>query len=189
MHNIIYKICFAVLLSQLAANVYAADINAGKSKAAICQACHGSVGISNNPLWPNLAGQSSAYLEVQLKNFKSEVRLNPIMKPIADGLNDTDIQNLAAYFSSLPGKPSTAEAVVSKQGKEKTAMCMGCHGENLLGKALFPKLAGQQSQYLYKQLQDFKNGARKAMHMNAIAQSLSDEDAKIITAYIANLPN
>ena len=73
----------------------------GKAKAAVCAACHGPKGISNNPLWPNLAGQKEAYLIKQIKAFKSGDRKEPTMLPMVANLTEDDIKNLAAYFSSL----------------------------------------------------------------------------------------
>jgi cytochrome c553 len=66
-----------------------------------CNACHGEKGISNNNLWPNLAGQKKDYLIKQLKNFRSEERKDPVMNPMTKTLSDDDINNLAEYFSSL----------------------------------------------------------------------------------------
>jgi cytochrome c553 len=80
----------------------AGDANAGKSKAAVCAGCHGPNGVSNNPVWPNLAGQKEGYLVAQLKAFREGSRSNPLMSPMAKPLSDADIDNLAAYFSSLP---------------------------------------------------------------------------------------
>ncbi|HYY16633.1 MAG TPA: c-type cytochrome, partial [Gammaproteobacteria bacterium] len=58
-------------------------------------------GKSANELWPNLAGQRAAYLAKQLKAFRSGTRTDPMMSPMAKPLTDADIENLAAYFSSL----------------------------------------------------------------------------------------
>ena len=77
------------------------DAKAGKAKAAGCAGCHGAAGISANPMWPNLAGQKEAYTVKQLKAFKDGSRKDPMMGPMAKPLNDTDIANLAAYYSSL----------------------------------------------------------------------------------------
>jgi len=79
----------------------AADVEAGKASAATCSACHGAAGISANPQWPNLAGQKDAYLVKQLKAFRSGERKDPLMGPMAAKLSDDEIENLAAYFSSL----------------------------------------------------------------------------------------
>lgn len=76
-------------------------IEAGKKKAVICASCHGNNGMSNSPLWPNLAGQKSAYLEKQLKDFKTGARKDPMMTAYATMLTDEEIKDLAAYYASL----------------------------------------------------------------------------------------
>jgi cytochrome c553 len=80
----------------------AADVAAGKAKAMMCAACHGPAGVSSNPMYPNLAGQKANYIVKQLKDFKSGARSNsPLMPPMAKSLSDSDMENVAAYFSSL----------------------------------------------------------------------------------------
>lgn len=78
----------------------AGDIEAGKAKSAICASCHGPTGISMSPLWPNLAGQKEQYLIKQIKAFRDGTRQDPMMAPMVAALTDTDIENLAAYYSS-----------------------------------------------------------------------------------------
>jgi cytochrome c553 len=77
------------------------DAAAGKTKAAVCAACHGMEGISSNDIWPNLKGQKYGYLVKQLKALRDGTRTDPMMSPMAKPLSDEDIENLAAYFSSL----------------------------------------------------------------------------------------
>lgn len=77
------------------------DAAAGKQKAMLCAACHGANGISNNDIWPNLAGQKYGYLVKQIKAFRDGDRVDPSMQPMVKPLTDTDIENLAAYYSSL----------------------------------------------------------------------------------------
>lgn len=79
----------------------AGDAAAGKEKAASCAACHGADGTSPNDMWPNLKGQKEGYLKKQLKAFRDGDRSDPMMSPMAQPLTDEDIDNLAAYFSSL----------------------------------------------------------------------------------------
>jgi cytochrome c553 len=81
--------------------VVAGDAAAGKEKSAACTGCHGINGISNNPMWPNLAGQQEGYLVKQLHAFREGVRDDPLMTPMAKTLSDSDIDNLAAYYSNL----------------------------------------------------------------------------------------
>jgi len=77
------------------------DEKLGKTKSLECASCHGSKGISYGPLWPNLAGLSSAYIEKQLKDFRSEKRENAMMNLYAKPLSDEDIKHLSAYYGSL----------------------------------------------------------------------------------------
>lgn len=79
----------------------AADVSAGKTKSAMCAACHGAAGISAVASYPNLAGQKAPYIEKQLKAFRSGSRSDPVMSAMAKPLSDADIANLAAYFASL----------------------------------------------------------------------------------------
>lgn len=83
----------------------AADIAAGKAKSTLCAACHGPNGISISDMWPNLAGQKEAYLKKQIKAFRDGIRQDPNMQPMVANLTDEDIDNLAAYYHSLPVAP------------------------------------------------------------------------------------
>jgi cytochrome c553 len=66
-----------------------------------CFACHGANGKSNNDLWPNLAGQKTAYLVKQMQDFKDAKRSDPLMSPMAQNLTSKEMESLAAYFSKL----------------------------------------------------------------------------------------
>lgn len=81
--------------------VSAGDAVAGKERAAVCVGCHGSDGIGTSPLWPNLRGQKLAYLVKQLKAFRDGSRVDSTMGPMAKGLSDQDIEDLATYYSGL----------------------------------------------------------------------------------------
>ena len=91
----------ATALSVSAFGALAGDIAAGKARSMSCAGCHGANGISNSPMWPNLAGQKEAYLASQLQMYKDGRRANAMMSPMAKGLSDADIANLAAYYASL----------------------------------------------------------------------------------------
>lgn len=83
----------------------AGDPEAGKAKAAVCAACHGQNGIAQIPGYPNLAGQNEAYLVSALKAYKNKQRNGgqaAVMQGQAMGLSEEDINNLAAYYASLP---------------------------------------------------------------------------------------
>lgn len=102
-HLLVAAIAGASLVVSAAAGA-AGDAAAGKSKSAVCAACHGADGNSANPMWPSLAGQHAPYLVKQMKDFKSGARKDPVMAPMAKPLSDQDIENLAAYFASQKQK-------------------------------------------------------------------------------------
>lgn len=95
------KLIVSSALLTLSLSSGAADIEAGKAKAAGCQGCHGAAGISAMDMWPNLAGQKAGYLARQLEAFRDGSRGDAMMAGQAKGLSDADIVNLAAYYSSL----------------------------------------------------------------------------------------
>jgi cytochrome c553 len=101
MKKVIVATLSSLLLVSATVSSAAGDAAAGKAKAAVCAGCHGANGISMAPIYPNLAGQKEAYLVAQLKAFRDGSRANAIMAPMAKPLSDADIDNLAAYYSSL----------------------------------------------------------------------------------------
>lgn len=88
-------------LLALAQPALAADAAAGKARAKQCAVCHGIDGIARIPIAPHIAGESSVYLETQLKAFRSGKRVHEIMSVIAKDLTDADIADLAAWYSSI----------------------------------------------------------------------------------------
>lgn len=95
------KLVITFLAATLSVGALAGDPVAGKAKSMTCAGCHGINGISNNGMWPNLAGQKEPYLVSQLKQFRDGQRNNAMMTAMAKGLSDADIANLAAYYSNL----------------------------------------------------------------------------------------
>jgi cytochrome c553 len=93
---------FVAIMSIVAtADVHAGDVMAGRQKAQMCQACHGTDGLSKVPEAPNIAGQVETYLVTQLKAFKAGTRKNESMSVVVSTLSDQDIENLAAYFAAI----------------------------------------------------------------------------------------
>jgi cytochrome c553 len=189
----------AILL--FAGSAFAAgDVAAGKARATACAACHGPEGKPVAGVFPALAGQSADYLMRQLHNFKSGARQNDIMKAQAAGLSDRDIQNLAAYFSSLPPRDGAAtDPARVKQGeriyrggiaKNGVAACMSCHGPSGAGiPSRFPRVSGQLAGYAEQQLLAFKSGARKSDGniMTDIAFRMSEGDIRAVADYMSGL--
>lgn len=80
----------------------AGDAAAGKTKYAVCAGCHGPTGAGNEALkYPKLTGLEAGYVKQQLVAFKSGARDNATMKAMTAGLNEADMDNLAAYIETL----------------------------------------------------------------------------------------
>lgn len=95
----------AALAAFTAGGAWAADLAAAAKIADTqCAACHGKDGKTpTDPTYPKIAGQYPDYLLKALNDYHSGARKNAIMGAIAKPLTKADMQNLAAYFGSLPG--------------------------------------------------------------------------------------
>ena len=102
MRKIITTLIAIVLLAPVSA-IADGDAELGRTKAATCSACHGEDGKGIAPNYPVLAGQHAEYLAHSLRQYISGERKNPIMAPFVANLTDDDIDDLAAWFASLPG--------------------------------------------------------------------------------------
>lgn len=172
------------------------DAQAGKAIAAGCSGCHGDAGMSTSPTFPNLAGQHADFLVDALKAFKSGVRKNDMMGPIAAGLNEADIRNVAAYFSRFSCGVSGSDKAMAELGKNKAANCAACHSAGGLygagapgvsGFPTWPNLAGQNADYLSSTLKAYQDGSRTHPVMSSIAKTLSNDDIDHLAAYYAGM--
>ena len=83
------------------------------------------------------------------------------------------------------------------RGEAKYKVCAACHGENGEGKKYTnaPRISGQHSWYIARQLKNFKNGVRgthfndiTGMQMRPIAMTLgTDQDIDDVVAYLGSL--
>ncbi|MEO6352721.1 MAG: c-type cytochrome [Burkholderiaceae bacterium] len=180
-----------VLLALAAAS--AQDVEAGRSKAQACAACHGSDGNSAAGNFPNLAGQNWRYLYLQLKDFKEGRRTDPVMSAMAAPLSRQDMIDVANFFAKQQPRPSIFKAddakVMLGKAKADETLCSMCHLGGFAGQNEIPRVAGQQYQYIVKQLKDFKSRTRTndAGNMTSVAQTLSDADIENLAHFITSL--
>jgi len=168
----------------------------------VCVACHGDGGRSENPVIPSLAGQSRTYLVAQLRDFRSQVRAEPgargYMWGISALLDDATIDGLADHFAAQtpapgkPGKPGLVQAgreiFVNGIPARGVIACATCHGEGARGAAGFPRLAGQQADYVYAQLKVFGTALRPhGLVMRAEVKPLSPTDMRAVAEYVQSL--
>ena len=94
------------------------------------------------------------------------------------------ISGAQAALAQQPAPAGDAELA----HREKTAMCIGCHGIPYYQTAFpevyhVPKIAGQSPQYIVNALKAYKSGERSHPSMRGIAGSLSDQDMADLAAY------
>jgi len=183
----------AVLVPPAARAQAPAVPDAIKDKVAICAACHGATGNSDNPLYPVLAGQTARYIYTELRDFKEGRRHDPNMDAIVQPLSRDDMLALGDYFSKQKQASSTFKADPAKValGKKKSdeVLCPMCHLGGFTGQNEIPRVAGQHYEYVKKQLSDFKARRRTndAGNMTSVASTLSDEDIENLAQYATSL--
>lgn len=182
------------LLLALAMNASPAWAQAAvPAKAEICVACHGPAGKSTQPQFPILAGQTSRYLYLQLRDFQEGRRSNELMSPIVAGLSRDELRDLSDYFSKQTPPPQTFQpnAEKARLGKLKAdeTLCTMCHLGGFLGQNEIPRVAGQHFDYIVKQLTDFKTRKRTndAGNMTSVSNTLSNTDIENLAHYLAGL--
>ena len=77
----------------------------GKVKAPSCVFCHGQNGIAQNNTYPNLNSQNPQYLFNAMKAYQNDQRTGDyasMMKTQLQRLNDQDLKDIAAFYSSQP---------------------------------------------------------------------------------------
>lgn len=214
MKNIFKQALIAVSFIAVAQGALAAgDAAAGAEKVAVCAACHGTDGNSPAPNFPKIAGLGEKYLLKQMQDIKSGVRPVLEMTGMLEGLDDQDLADVAAFFSSKPMQLSGSQPLQVRvnAGVDVDALelgqkifragnpavgapaCSGCHSPRGLGNAPagYPRLSGQHADYIEKQLRAFRAGERvndgDQKTMRQVAEYLTDAEIKALANYISGL--
>jgi cytochrome c553 len=167
----------------------------------VCSACHGDHGVSTDPQFPNLAGQSTFAIYKQLHDFKDGTRQNDTMSAVVQDLDDSQMADVAAHFSALnlgdldPGSPHTDDPTIVKlvqDGDPSRGLpaCAACHSPRAGGPIEIPTLVGLRKEYIVAQLQDFANGERKNDlygRMRNIASKLTPQEIEAVAQYYSQL--
>jgi cytochrome c553 len=179
----------------------------GATNVAACASCHGAKGEGMAASgFPRIAGQSAYYIGKQLAAYANGARVNPVMEPIAKGLNAQQIRDVSAYYALLGGGAApVASAPAKARGADRARKldsvgdaaksvqaCVNCHGPAGTGEPpSYPYLAGQHAGYLTAAMAEWKSGARKtdmSGQMPHIAHQLSDADVAALSAYYSAMP-
>jgi len=188
-----------IILTSITFFLGAGNPDSGKEKVAVCSACHGADGNSVVGLWPSLAGQNEKYLVKQLRLVKSGDRVIDSMVGLLDNLQDSDLQDIAAFYASQRNKVGQADESKVELGRklyyagnlEKgIPACSACHSPRGLGNgpAAYPLLSGQQPDYVAKALKDYRAGERvnedPSKIMAAIAYKLDDVEIDALSSFV-----
>jgi cytochrome c553 len=169
----------------------------------VCNSCHGLGGNGNGeakvPLTPKLAGQQAPYLAQQLRNLRTQKRADSgapgYMWAVSALLDEPMIEGLADYYAAqtpVPGKPcdpnllETGRTIYTQGIPANGVMaCATCHGANGEGAEVFPRLAGQNAEYIVKQLKEFLTKLRPhAIMSGQIAKRLTPDEMGAVAAYL-----
>ncbi len=191
-------------LGCMSAEAQQATKTAPETVRSTCYMCHSTQG--NNPdlgFIPRLAAQNQTYIEEQLKAFRDGSRADPpatiYMWPIVQALSDMQIQQTAQWFALQPPPSPFSPGASASEGKEiylhgvlkaDVPACTSCHGEKAEGNGIFPRLAGQNPQYLLAQLRYFRSGVRNDKNadiMKQVALHLNDSQMNALADYLSSL--
>jgi len=173
-----------------------------------CSACHGADGNSSDAQFPKLAGQTVAYLAVQLDTYRTSARRSDAMSPQATNLSDAQIVGLARFYAhqSIKHDAVTDQALAARgervffSPQRGVPPCAACHnggGRGSMGMmggmgmmanmGPVPNLNGQHATYIVSQLDAFAKGTRSSSVMHAVATTLSETDRKAVAIYLSGL--
>lgn len=202
-------ILFAFLLCSAAAALPAPIVfhDTIAQRTLACTACHGKEGRAGpDGYYPRIAGKPAGYLYNQLLNFRDGRRHYGLMVGLLDTLSDPYLYEIAQHFARLevpypPPQPASAPPEVLQRGREialqgdeqrRVPACARCHGKALTGvQPAIPGLLGLPRDYLNAQLGAWRNGQRRALApdcMAEIARRLSPDDLSAVTSFLAAQP-
>jgi len=103
-------------------------------------------------------------------------------------------RRLAAELRGIrEGKGKSGDAAMVGKGKDlyekgveerHVPACALCHGPDGAGQGDFPRLAGQHSDYVFKQLNLIQSALRAVPAMHGIVQTLTQTEMKALAAYV-----
>jgi cytochrome c553 len=202
-HYLLLSVLLGGSLAAASASAQEGSVEAGRTKAATCAACHGVDGNSVTPDWPMLAGQHAGYIVRQLRAFKEGERTDVTMKPFADMLSEQDMLDVAAYFEAQTPTPKGADPALVTLGQQiyrggvpgrGVAACIACHGPDGDGNPLaaYPRIGGQHAAYTTKQLNLYRTGDRRSdielnQMMRNVASQLFEDEIRALASYVQGL--
>ena len=198
MHAIVFfSLCVASRILQGAEPASEADESARLLATQICSICHGSAGNGAQPTLPNLAAQQRPYLLAKIKLLRNKAIGEPKDHVDVLGLtliDDATAEALARYFARQPPPtPISGDSELIAAGNKifvhgvadrGIAACAACHGPNAHGIGIFPRLAGQNAEYIQRQLSAIQARLRDAPVMHGVIKDMTPDEMKAVAAFV-----
>jgi cytochrome c553 len=148
------------------------DSAAGEPLTAVCGGCHGANGVSGDTATPSLAGQDPQYLVDAIKAYRT-TRTREKMRVYITGLEEKEIRNIAAFYSTQKSKPAERGQTMVQ---ELTDKCERCHGAAVPDNPamVVPKINGQDRDYLIMALRAYRDDRRESSMMHRMSLPYSD---------------
>jgi len=167
------------------------DLAAGKAIVeSNCTGCHTLAGQGKTAKIPNLAAQPADYLVEAMHEYREGSRHHAALQEMMTGFSESDIQNIAGYFASLPPVapgPASEEESAYDKGAKVASVCTECHGERGYStNPGVPSLAGQHPAYLIVATQEYANGSRGHEGKAEMLSELGDVDIEKMAMYFAS---
>jgi cytochrome c553 len=163
----------------------------GKRVSSFCANCHGEGGNSVRTDVPNLAGQNTAYLLDQVRQFSDGRRKNMFMEGLVKALNNDEKVGVTVYFASqeVTPRPPGNPALVARGKSYYEHVCFSCHGDTGHGTDKYARIAGQQPDYLSITLKRYRDGSATRMNpiMAAATKKMTDADLQALVAYVSSM--
>ncbi len=161
------------------------DAAAGERHTVLCTGCHGPLGVSDDRQTPSLAGQDPQYLVSAITAYRNVRKYEPMILVVA-GLSDTDVNNIAAFYTIQKGKPAeNGPALV----QDLTGRCNRCHGAGVRSSDVaIPRLSGQDMDYLVMALRSYRDNRRRSSLMHNMVLPYSDAVIEALASYYASQP-
>lgn len=151
----------------------------GKQLSYQCLSCHQS---AEKETIPVLAGQGEDYLIRAIKTYRAEIRQHDEMHDTLSELDQTQIQQVAAFFASQHPEPAAVKPPPSVDSLHQK--CIRCHNSQTDNPELVtPRLQGQNKQYLINALTYYRDGERDNSTMHRMSGVYSDAAIEAIATY------
>lgn len=163
----------------------------GRQATAFCANCHGENGHSRYPEVPNLAGQHPAYVLTQIEAFLTGKRKDPFMQGLMKVLSEREKSAVAQFYATAATQPAALKpgARAAEGAGHYQRLCARCHQADARGGETFPRLAGQQPEYLRRTLRRYLtvSGERFYGPMTASVMQLEDKNIDAVVDYLSSL--